>query len=206
MEQDDKYLDHWTRDWAMFRSSASEINEMLIRLGECKFYKDYIHIFNYPFKPSVVYGRCKFMANEIVNIDTDGTPPTLRIGNELIFISATEKESLMRFASENTIPVVSRKDIWSWILEPFLDTEYTQDTHERLNKLLMDRGLCEKVVAVIRHKVKIQMLKYNFDTMLWDWVHLGADDVLRAMRTACTEDEFEDFYKKVMHLALFNQE
>ena len=42
------------------------------------------------------------------------------------------------------------------------------------------------------------MLKYNFDTMLWEWISLGLPDVLQAMRVKYSDEEFEEFYKRAM--------
>ena len=49
------------------------------------------------------------------------------------------------------------------------------------------------------------MYKYNFDTMLWEWVGFSAFDVLRAMRTKYDKDEFREFYKRVMGIALLEK-
>lgn len=49
------------------------------------------------------------------------------------------------------------------------------------------------------------MLKYNFDTMLWEWGGFDASDVLRAMRTKYRKEEFEDFYRRVMEIALLTK-
>jgi hypothetical protein len=57
----------------------------------------------------------------------------------------------------------------------------------------------------LRAEVEIQMLKYNFDTMLWEWGGFSACDVLRAMRTKYNENEFREFYKRVMKIALLNE-
>jgi hypothetical protein len=109
---------------------------------------------------------------------------------------------LLHFATVNHVPIVERADIWDWLLEPFLDTEYSEETHQKLNILLAKYGLTEDKVTEIRLEVKTQMLKYNFDTMLWDWTHLGAYDALSAMRTKYNHDQFADFYHRVMDIAL----
>ena len=38
--------------------------------------------------------------------------------------------------------------------------------------------------------------------MLWEWGGLGAEDVLKAMRTKYDKEDFKEFYDKVMKLAL----
>jgi hypothetical protein len=188
--------------WTMFTTSKEEIREMLVDRGEFTIESGSINVNNYPFKPSIISQKQKIVANDIINIDIKATPPTIRIGDELIFIPINMKKQLLEFASLNQIPIVERSDIWDWLLEPFLDTEYSDQTHQRLNALLATYGLTEDRVAAIRSEVKIQMLKYNFDTMLWDWVHLGAVDVLCAMRPKYDSEEYKDFYRRVMDIAL----
>jgi len=46
------------------------------------------------------------------------------------------------------------------------------------------------------------MIKYNFDTMLWEWVDLDLFDVLRAMRVKYDAAEFNKFYWEAMRIAL----
>lgn len=60
-------------------------------------------------------------------------------------------------------------------------------------------------IKSLRTEVETQMLKYNFDTMLWEWCGFNASDVLRAMRTAYKKEAYEDFYKRVMEIALLTK-
>ncbi|MCX7638363.1 MAG: hypothetical protein N2044_11020 [Cyclobacteriaceae bacterium] len=175
---------------------------MFVHIGTFKIERDYIIVENYPFAPSIAYKNKRLGADEIQNMDLQAAPPTLRIGNELIFVSADKKDQLQHFAALNNIPVIKRADIWDWILEPFLDTEYTEQTHKRLTDLLAKYGLTEDEVSAIREEVKAPMLKYNFGTMLWEWTHLGAWDVLCAMRLVYDDVQFSGFYRRVMDIAL----
>lgn len=102
----------------------------------------------------------------------------------------------------NNIKTIERPPVWSWILEPFLDTEYTIDTDQRMIQFLAEHGLTADQVKSLRDEVEVQMLKYNFDTMIWEWGMFDASDVLCAMRTKYNRDEFDDFYKRVMKIAL----
>lgn len=191
--------------WKMFSTSKGEVHELLVDMGEAAFDDNTITFINYPFEPSIVYKEATLNASSIDDIDTTGHPPTVKTGNELIFVGAKQRNELIKFATDNAIKTVKREDIWSWILEPFLDTEYTNETNNALNKLLAEYGLNEKSVCSLRQEVKIQMLKYNFDTMLWDWVNLNAPDVLRAMRTKYNTEEYRKFYRKVMDIALLTK-
>jgi hypothetical protein len=41
--------------------------------------------------------------------------------------------------------------------------------------------------------------------MLWEWGALGLSDVLRAMRTKYDKEQYREFYKKSMEIALRNK-
>jgi hypothetical protein len=188
--------------WAMFSTSKTEVSELLVSMGQLTIGGAFIKIENYPFEPSIAYKQTIFKTDQIDNIDFKSYPPTFKTGDELIFLTAERKVELEEFATKNNIKTVERPWIWSWILEPFLDTEFTTETDQKLRKLLEDYGLTSDQVKSLREEVKTQMLKYNFDTMLWEWGGLDASDVLRAMRTKYDKHEFEDFYKRVMTIAL----
>ncbi|MDX2279165.1 MAG: hypothetical protein NW218_06230 [Saprospiraceae bacterium] len=160
---------------------------------------------NYPFEPSIAFKQATFTAAEIDNIDPTGYPPTIKIRDELLFVRATQQDALKKFAADNNLTTVDRPDLWSWILEPFLDTEFTDETDNRLKIRLAEYGLTEEIVISLRQAVGTQMVKYNFDTMLWDWTHLGAFDVLSAMSTKYNKAAYQDFYKNVMRIALMNK-
>lgn len=191
--------------WVMFRTSKSEVQEFLVSLGQLSFTDDSLTIKNYPFEPSIAYRQNTFLPEQIDDIDFTSNPPTCRIGTELLFLSAEQKTELENFARRNNIKTVERPMIWEWILEPFLDTEFTAETDQKLTEILEKFGLSAEQVRNVRAEVEIQMLKYNFDTMLWEWCGFDASDVLRAMRTKYQKTEFEDFYKRVMKIALLTE-
>ena len=193
------------KGWTMFSTSKREVKELLVDIGETTINNVTITIKHYPFEPSIAFRKNEFKASDIDNIDPTGYPPTLKVGNELIFISAMLKEQLAKFASDNNIDIVDRKDPWVWILEPFLDTEFTEDTKKRLTELLSNYGLTKEKVYALRQEVETQMLKYNFDTMLWEWGGLGSSDVLRAMRTKYDKEKFKNFYNEVMRITLLTE-
>lgn len=181
------------------------MNELLVSTGQLTIGDDFLKIENYPFKPSIAYRQTIFKTNQIDDIDFQSYPPTFKVGNELIFLTSEKKVELEEFAKKNNIKTVERPMIWGWILEPFLDTEFTTETDERLTKLLINYGLKADQIKSLRSEVETQMLKYNFDTMLWEWGGFDASDVLRAMRTKYKKAEFEDFYKRVMNIALLTK-
>ena len=189
-----------------FGSTDEEIKQFFLDWGQAIISDATMTIHNYPFAPSIVFGGKTFGASDIKSIDLESAPPTLQIGNELIFISAEHKDKLKQFTTQNKIPTIQQPPIWSWILEPFLDTEFTSEHELRLNNLLAQYGLTESEIAAIRNRVREQMMKYNFDTMLWNWTDFNAIDVLFAMRPKLTESEFKDFYAEVMKIALLPPE
>lgn len=186
-------------------AQIKELTEMFVSLGEVNIHSDHIEIINYPFEPSIAYRQTKFMSNQIVDIDLKATPPTIKIQDELIFLTAEKKADLEKFAYQNNIKIIERQGIWEWILEPFLDTGFTVETDHRLTKQLEKYGLSDNQVKALRSEVEMQMFKYNFDTMLWEWASLGASDVLMAMRTKYDEEKFNDFYRRVMKIALLSR-
>jgi len=185
----------------MDRTPEDELNALLAPTGDLIVGDDFLEIKNYLFEPSVAYTQALFPATAIDNMDLTAHPPTIRIGDELIFLTAELKPELEAFAKRNGIKTVSREPVWEWILEPFLDTEFTLANEERLEHLLAAHKLDPGLVRDIRAEVETQMIKYNFDTMLWSWSGLGACDVLRAMRTVYDRDVFRLFYRRVMVIA-----
>ncbi len=189
----------------MFNTSKSEVKELLVSIGQLTIGDNYLKIEQYPFEPSIAYRQNIFKSNQIDDIDFKSYPPTFRVGNELIYLSSEKKVELEEFAKKNNINTIERPIIWSWILEPFLDTEFTTETDQRLTKLLNNYDLTIDQVKSLRTEVKTQMFKYNFDTMLWEWGGFDASDVLRAMRTKYNKNEFKDFYSRVMEIALLTK-
>ena len=179
---------------------------MLVSSGQLRIESEFLQIDDYPFQPSIAYGMTKIFVDTIEEIDIESYPPTIKVKDELIFLTSEKRDELKAFARRNDLRTVKRPDIWGWILEPFLDTEFTKETDERLTRLLNEYGLTKETVDSIRKEVKTQMLKYNFDTMLWEWGGLGAEDVLKAMRTKYDKEDFKEFYDKVMKIALLTKQ
>lgn len=196
--------DIWTRGWRMFTTSKKELESMLVGTGTMQIIENNIVIRDYPFEPSRAYHEQLFKLSDINNISVTSRPISIQVQDELIFVSAENKSELLTFAHKNHIRLVGRSYVWSRILEPFLDTDYSTETDERLTLLLTQAGLSEERVFELRKEVKTQMLKYNFDTMLWEWVNLDVFDVLRAMRTNYDKEQFSDFYKRAMAIALMD--
>jgi hypothetical protein len=201
----DKTLDKSDNGWTMFTTSKKEVSELLVDLGQVTIGQNTITFANYPFEPSIAFNQATFKPSDINNIDPTGYPPTIKVGDELLFVNAKQKDELIKFVADNNIETVDRPDIWNWVLEPFLDTEFTTETDQRMTNLLENYGFTADKVKSLRAEVETQMLKYNFDTMLWEWGGLGISDVLRAMRTKYDKEQYREFYKRAMKIALTNK-
>lgn len=180
----------------------SEIEKLLIPIGEVEVGTDFIVLRDYPFAPSSAYPSRRIEAKEIRDMSLLSAPPNMQVGDELLVLTAEKEEELKTFAQRNKVPIVDRPQIWEAILEPFLDTEYIKKAHRKSMDYLKKYGLSNKKVQELRDEVEEQMIKYNIETMLWEWLFLGLSDVLRAMQAKYGPAKFEAFYQKVMALAL----
>lgn len=140
-----------------------------------------IRFANYEFPGATVYPGGTVPVPEIRDIDPRAMPPEVRtVHGETLFLPSACQPELCEFRRRNAIPVRRRPDIWSDLLEPFLDTSFDQE-HTRATEQRLERaGLSPAEVIEIRRRVQPVMVAYNFDSMLWEWVHLGLFDLLSA--------------------------
>ncbi|WP_422107786.1 hypothetical protein [Winogradskyella sp.] len=185
---------------AFFSSTEYEIKNLLCGIGESKITENGIEISEYPFEPSIAYPNKTIQTNEIDAISADFGICRLYVADDIIFISEERKEELKKFAENNSIRLFKHSWNWDWILEPYLDTEFTKENDQHALERLIENGIKENEVDQIRAEVGVQMYKYNFDTMLWDWCSLGLTDVLSAMRAKYDRNEFRDFYKRAIEI------
>jgi hypothetical protein len=172
-----------------------------------RFHSDTIGFLDYPYAPATVYTSGKIAYADIREIDSDAAPPEVRTATgETLFIPATMKEDLRRAACNHGISEVKRIDVWALILEPFLDTEFTEDQKERTLRVLEESGVSPDESIEIRRFVAEAMEAYNFRSGLWDWCDLGLMDALNALRgilsgISLAPDDYEAFYWRAMELA-----
>lgn len=185
---------------AFFNSTDYEMNNLLCGIGKSKIQENEIYISEYPFEPSVAYPNKLIKANQIDFICADFGLCKIYVENDIVFVTAEQREEILKFAENNRIKLKKHSWNWDWILEPYLDTEFTADNEKRIEKCLTDVGIDKTETDKIRKEVGKQMYKYNFDTMLWDWCSLGLCDVLSAMRVKYDKPEFENFYKKAIEI------
>jgi hypothetical protein len=86
---------------AFFGSTELELRQFFIGLGQVTFDIASITFKNYPFENSVISTNSTITSKDIINICIESAPPTIRIVNDLIFISAEHKEDLKKFAEHN---------------------------------------------------------------------------------------------------------
>lgn len=185
---------------ALINSTEHEIKRLLCGIGQSKITEKEIEISEYPFEPSIAYPNKLIKANEIDFIGADFGVCKIYLANDIVFISAEKKAELKAFADSNNINLIEYSWNWDWILEPYLDTEFTKENEKLASERLRENGIDQEEVKQIRAEVGKQMFKYNFETMLWDWCSLNLVDVLSAMRVKYDKDEFREFYKRAIEI------
>lgn len=185
-----------------FGASVKELSGFVCGIGKSKILENDILIEGYPFEPSSVFPKRLVSHQKIAEVHLDNYPPTMQIGNELVFIERTKIEQLEDFAIRHNVKLVKRNSNWDWITEPFLDTEFTPEQQAKTIELLVKNGFTETEILDLREEIREQMFKYNFDTMLWEWNCLGLSDVLSAMRVKYDRPAFEVFYWKAMEIEM----
>lgn len=176
------------------------MKKLLCSLGKSEIRDQEIIIKNYPFEPSVVYKEKSIKATEIEAVCLDFTSPKLYLAEDVVFIAAEQKDNLKAFVDKNNIILVPYNWNWDWILEPFLDTKFSEENKKHTIELLIKNGIAENEIKSLRKEVESQMLAYNFKTMLWEWVSLNLFDVLSAMRAKYNKTGFEDFYRRAVDI------
>ncbi len=185
---------------SFFKPSTNSEEKFDFGIGKSMIKENSIKIWNYPFEPASVYPSKEIQSEEIEAIHLENYPPTLKVDKELIFISRASVNQLKEFAKRNGIKLAERPSNWDYITEPFLDTEFDDNEKEATLKSLIKNGFTKKEITEIRKEIGDQMYKYNFDTMLWEWVHLGLSDVLAALKPKLNKKDFEEIYWRAMEI------
>lgn len=187
-----------------FGSTDLEIKQFFPVWHPVKIEEQYLVFENYPFEPSLAFQNKYIPISSVINIDIQHGPPTLLINRELIGFPASQLDELKEMALKFQIPMLNRPHIWSLILEPFLDQEFSEAEKHRTFQHLMNYSLSQAEVEAWRHLVGTQMMKYNFDTLLWDWTDLNIFDMLAAMRPRYNRTQFKMLYEVAMEIALLS--
>ena len=141
---------------------------------------------DYPFFPATVFPSATIAWEQVDDIDLLAPPPTVRVGAELLMVSAAHRDKLAEHAARHHIPLATRHDLaWGDILEPFLDTEFSEADQQRTMSRLEATGIGPGQVAELRDRFGPAMWLYNFAIPRWEWVHLGLFDLLAATHPEC---------------------
>lgn len=180
-----------------------------VSMENVSFLKNGIAFSDYPYPPASVFPAGIVEYDLIREALPEHTPPEIRtIHGEVLFVSATLKRKLLTAARKNNLPVVKRVDIWSLILEPFLDTTIDQS---KSVSFLEANGVSNAECQALRESLRDVMYAYNILSGIWDWAHLGLADVLDALLeggpfSVCHQyslppDKYRSFYQKTMEIA-----
>lgn len=150
--------------------------------------------------PIVRKGRAKRLAaEELGEVCVGWWPPAVRTREgEFLFVPAPQVRELADFADRRGLPFVWREDVWSWILEEFLDTEFPPESQEGTLRLLERNGVSREETRAMRERVGGRMLRMT--ALTWEWQHYGLFDVLRALQPF-SFGAFTRFYAEAMRLA-----
>jgi hypothetical protein len=137
----------------------------------------------YPFRQASVRRGVPIPLAELADVDPTHIPPTIRThAGELLFVPTEQKDELVVWARTVGLPLVAREDVWTWLLDPYLDVETGEAERAREYELLAELGFGRAEVDAIREDVGRAMNGYVAIT--WDWIYLGLWDVLMAKSTA----------------------
>lgn len=143
------------------------------------FADDRIEFTDYRFPGASVHPAGMITARQIRDVDWKTPPPELRTRDgETLFITAEQRTELRGFCHRNHVAHRRRYDVWGDLLEPYLDTWFDPPHEAATRARLIDAGFPDMEVAAIRAKVGPAMRSYN--SLVWDWCHLGLCDLLDA--------------------------
>lgn len=173
------------------------------------FLDDEVGFTGYPFVPATVYPSGYVPHNAIKEVVVTGSPPEIRtVEDEVLFVERSRMDELIQCARRANIPIVGRVDVWSLILDPFVDTQFTEEEKARSDRQLEECGIRRKECEGLRNRVAPAMTAYNFDSGLWDWSHLGLYDLLCALSGILSgaahkleKRKMKRFYWKAMAIA-----
>jgi len=162
-----------------------------------------------PWKPSYLFPNAVLSPDDIENVINGYLSPSIKTkaGEILIFdYSKNESMILENYAKENEIALIDYVDVWSLILEEFLDTEIDEEANNRIFSILAQCRIEKEETQKIRLELKEMMLDYNFASGLWEWANLGMNDLLNACKGTLnrnirmTSEYFEKYYWEVMRI------
>ncbi|GMU55561.1 MAG: hypothetical protein AMXMBFR33_47070 [Candidatus Xenobia bacterium] len=156
-----------------------------------------IRFHRYPFAP----GRRRTLGpTDLLGFWPTTNPPSLVLcSREIMFVPASQKAELESWCQGHAVAPVAPEDVWSLLLEPFLDTQHSPEWQAACLERLHLCGFDDHEIAALRRRVQTRMLCHN--AILWDWVYLGQYDLLEAHRPFSTAAQFEKLYWESMEIA-----
>ena len=134
----------------------------------------------YPFREASVYPNGAIRWSDVRDFDAGALPPEVRTKRgETLFIPGDNKALFTERATKAGVPEVIREDVWSYLLDPFLDTQHSPKWIENSSRRLRACGISERHTERIRRLFGPMTLAYN--SLLWEWCHFGLYDLLRAV-------------------------
>ena len=165
-----------------------------------RFEAGHIAFLRYPF---MKHNRGRTIpAEEISEVVVGFVPPCFRtVDGEYLFVRASDLEALVDFSEDHDIPFKQRVDIWSMILDPFLDTALDEDYLANTAAVLEENGVSDTEIEEMRKTVGTRMRLLTYRT--YEWGYYGLFDVLEQMSalTFTTGWAFDRFYDHAMALA-----
>jgi hypothetical protein len=110
--------------------------------------------------------------------DVGGAELRLR-DRRTVLLGFQQAPALLAAATEAGVPHVTRAPVWSWLLEPFLDNDYSAGRDE-VERDLHRHGFTGREIRRIRWRVGARMTAYNL--VVWEWADLDQRDLLNAWR------------------------
>lgn len=124
---------------------------------------------------------------------------------DIVFLSRERASKVVAFAETNGVPFERRHDMWSMILDPFLDTEYAETYYQQTSSQMAKMGLAHEQVEALRDRLGPKMLLLT--AMSWEWQYYGLFDALAVMRPATPfrKRRWQAFYKEAIRIARLGQ-
>src|SRR5690349_19836584 len=91
----------------------------------------------------------------------DRSSPQLRLHDgRTVFLGRDDAPALRAAAADAGVPCVFRAPVWSWLLEPFLDSDYAANRDD-VEHNLREHGFTAAETRRIRRRVGARMTAYN---------------------------------------------
>lgn len=174
-----------------------------------KILENNIIIERFPYPPSKLYPSAIIHPSNIDCIVKGLTYPSIRTtdGEFVIFFESSSEGNILKdYANINKIRKTNYINVWSLILDAFLDKRHTKEQNERILEILEKAGLKKSKVIEIRKEIYSMMCAYNLGSGLWEWGFLDMIDLLDAcigklnMGTELSSKKFSKFYWEIMEI------